>query len=107
MRGASETGVRGAMSGEAIPTSLVSGLRTFYFTAMEDASPDRDERIRDFLVRHGGPSNRPGREGKSQQGASGWSEIYAMDGYALRCEWSQVGTRHEMTYSEIAPVARA
>src|SRR5262245_27844247 len=74
---------------------------------MEDDSPDRVERIRDFLVRHGGPSAKQSREGKSQQGSRGWSEIYAMDGYALRCEWSQVGSRHEMSYSEIAPAAPA
>jgi hypothetical protein len=78
---------------------------TIKTSILKDASPDRDERIRDFLVRHGGPSSRPGAEGESQEGIRGWSEIYAMDGYALRCDWSRVGTRHEMSYAEVAPSA--
>ena len=73
----------------------------------QDVSPDRDDRIRDFLVRHGGPSDRPSREEETQQGICGWAEVYAMDGYALRCDWSRVGTRHEMTYAEIAPPSKA
>ena len=72
-----------------------------------DTSPDRDDRIRDFLARHGGPSGKPGRAEETQEGAKGWSEIYAQDGYALRCDWSRVGTRHEMSYSEVAPPPRA
>ncbi|HEX3848552.1 MAG TPA: hypothetical protein VHV81_14310 [Steroidobacteraceae bacterium] len=76
-------------------------------SGFKDASPDRDDRIRDFLVRHGGPGGKPSREEETQEGAKGWSEIYAMDGYALRCDWSRVGTRHEMTYSEIAPASRS
>ncbi len=73
--------------------------------APKDFSPDHDERVRDFFVRHGGPSAKAARAGELQAGITGWSEVYAMDGYALRCDWSLVGTRHEMTYSEVAPAA--
>jgi hypothetical protein len=43
------------------------------------------------------------RQGQAAGGLQGWSEIYANDGYALRCEWSTFGSREEMKYSEIAP----
>jgi hypothetical protein len=33
----------------------------------------------------------------------GWSEVYAADGYRLRCDWSRMGSREEMKFSEIAP----
>ena len=72
---------------------------------MDDLSPDHDERIKDFLARHGGPGSPAMREGKSAGGVEGWSEVYARDGYALRCEWSTFGAKERMTYSEIAPRA--
>ena len=72
-------------------------------SSFRDVSPDRDDRIRDFLSRHGGPAATPSREGEMQKGLKGWSEIYAMDGYALRCDWSKAGTRYELAYSEVAP----
>ncbi len=68
-----------------------------------DASPDSQDRIRDFLVRHGGPSPQPRREQVSESGVRGWSEVYAADGYRLRCDWSRMGSREEMSFSEIAP----
>jgi len=71
--------------------------------AMEDASPDHDDRLKDFFARHGGASARPMRKGQSGGGVQGWSEVYANDGYALRCDWSTFGTREEMKYSEVAP----
>lgn len=70
-----------------------------------DASVDNDDRIKDFFARHGGPAGKPTRQGDSQQGLQGWSEVYAEDGYTLRCDWTKFGSRAEMTYSEIAPVA--
>jgi hypothetical protein len=70
---------------------------------MKDRSPDYDDRLKDFLARHGGDGTKSGREGESDKGLLGWSEVYAKDGYALRCEWSTMGTLHEMKYSEIAP----
>ena len=70
---------------------------------MPDVSPDHDDRIKDFLARHGGASDRPEGNGESGAGLQGWSETYARDGYILRCEWSQSGSREEMRYSEIAP----
>jgi hypothetical protein len=72
---------------------------------MHDASPDHDDRLQDFFSRHGGRGGQPVREGESNGGVQGWSEVYAQDGYALRCEWSSFGSRREMTYSEIAPGA--
>jgi hypothetical protein len=70
---------------------------------MDDPSPDHDERIKDFFARHGGPGSAPACEGQSAGGVQGWSEVYAGDGYALRCEWSTFGSRETMKYSEIAP----
>jgi hypothetical protein len=70
---------------------------------MDDQSSDRDERERDFFARHGGRGARPPRKVRSTGGEQGWSEVYANDGYALRCDWSQFGSREEMKYTEIAP----
>jgi len=72
---------------------------------MRDPSPDGDERIRDFLARHGGAGCKTNREGESDGGMSGWTEVYAQDGYILRCVWSALGGLERMTYSEIAPGA--
>lgn len=69
---------------------------------MKDASPDHDERIRDFFGRHGGPG-RPSREGEDAGGQRGWSEVYAHDGHVLRCDWSRIGSREEMSYTERGP----
>jgi hypothetical protein len=66
-------------------------------------SPDHDERLKDFFARHGGPGPGSTRRGQSAGGVEGWSEVYASDGYVLRCDWSKLGTRDEMEYSEIAP----
>ena len=71
--------------------------------SMEDASPDHDERLKDFFARHGGPGPRGICRGQSAGGVQGWSEAHAGDGYVLRCDWSTFGTREEMKYSEIAP----
>jgi hypothetical protein len=69
----------------------------------ENASPDSQDRIREFLARHGGPSPRPSRAEITQSGVCGWSEVYAADGYRLRCDWSRMGSREEMRFSEISP----
>ncbi len=69
----------------------------------EVSSPDNDDRIRDFMDRHGGPSGRGETTGLSAGGLSGWSENYAADGYILRCEWSKAGDRHEMQFVETPP----
>jgi hypothetical protein len=74
---------------------------------MKDHSPDYEERLKDFLARHGGAATQADRAGESVKGMQGWSEVYARDGYVLRCEWSAMGGRHEMQYSEIAPHASA
>lgn len=74
--------------------------------SLEDASPDHEERLKDFFARHGGPGSGGIRRSDSSQDVQGWSEADAGDGYVLRCEWSTFGTRKEMTYSEIAPKGR-
>ena len=66
-------------------------------------SPDGDDRIRDFLARHGGRGAHPDRAGEIVAGICGWSEVYAADGYALRCEWSRIGGRQEMHFIEKPP----
>jgi hypothetical protein len=72
-------------------------------SADEGRSPDSDDRVRDFLARHGGRGARPDRAGEIVANICGWSEIYAADGYALRCEWSRLGGRHEMQFIEKPP----
>lgn len=67
----------------------------------DDDSPDHADRIQDFLSRHGGPGVRGMSAGESPGGIRGWSEIYAADGYALRCDWSLTGSRKEMKYVEM------
>ena len=66
-----------------------------------DSSPDREDRIQDFLQRHGGPAARERRSDKSTGGLQGWTEVYAADGYTLRCDWEVLGGRKEMKYSEL------
>jgi hypothetical protein len=68
-----------------------------------DVSSDGDERIREFLARHGGPAVPPSSCGSAAAGLNGWSEVYAADGYTLRCEWSRLGSRQEMSFTENPP----
>jgi hypothetical protein len=68
----------------------------------QDISSDHEERIDDFLGRHGG-RGKPRRSQESEGGDSGWFEVYAADGYRLRCEWSRIGSREEMTFTEAPP----
>jgi hypothetical protein len=75
--------------------------------APDDPSPDGEERICDFLARHGGAGSPSKRAGRDHLGAGGWYEIAAADGYRLRCEWSQMGGRAELRYFEISPEAHA
>jgi hypothetical protein len=75
--------------------------------ASGDSSPDSEDRIRDFFARHGGAGSAPRHEEKAPSGDRGWYEVYAADGYRMRCEWSSVGSREELKYSEIAPRAQA
>jgi hypothetical protein len=69
----------------------------------KDISPDRTERIEDFLLRHGGPSPQAPRSEEVTPEIQGWSEVYAADGYTLRCEWSRFGSTEQLKYSEIPP----
>jgi hypothetical protein len=68
-----------------------------------DKSPDSSDRIQDFLSRHGGVSTRPSEAHDIVPGIRGWSEVYAADGYTLRCEWTHTGERQQMTFTENPP----
>jgi len=69
----------------------------------EISSSDGGFRVAQFLARHGGPGSIGEREGQDEDGTRGWSEVYAADGYALRCEWSRMGAKTELQYSEVPP----
>jgi hypothetical protein len=68
-------------------------------------SSDSEDRVQDFLARHGGADAAP-PSGGTISPVRGWSEVYAADGYTLRCDWSRTGTKEEMTFSELPPAAR-
>ena len=68
-----------------------------------DISSDSNDRIQEFLARHGGPAACKGSAGNTVVGLSGWSEVYAADGYTLRCEWSRMGGLQEMKFTENPP----
>lgn len=71
----------------------------------EEDSPDHDERIKDFLARHGGLKGNP-NHGDGAGGLRGWSEVYAADGFVLRCDWSRSGDHEDRKYYEIPPGTR-
>jgi len=43
------------------------------------------------------------RAGNDRSGLRGWYEVYAADGYTMRCEWSRTGGLEELRYAEVAP----
>ncbi len=67
-----------------------------------DVSPDSRDRIEEFISRHGG-MGAPRRQAIDPAGFRGWYEIYAADGYRLRCDWSRMGGREELKFAEIGP----
>jgi hypothetical protein len=69
----------------------------------EGFSADHQDRVADFMNRHGGPAPAAGRSGRMDAGYRGWSELYAADGYVLRTEWSRYELRGTMNVSEIPP----
>jgi hypothetical protein len=69
----------------------------------ETTALDGDERITDFFARHGGAGHIDAKEGDKEFHTRGWSEVFAADGYKLRCEWSKAGTKTTMSFSEIPP----
>jgi hypothetical protein len=71
-----------------------------------DKSSDSDDRVQQFLARHGGPGMPKAASATDALGASGWSEVYAADGYILRCDWSSLGDRQEMKFTETPPAHR-
>jgi hypothetical protein len=66
-------------------------------------SVDGEERIIDFLNRHGGAAPDVEHEGDRFPGVTGWSEVHAADGYRLHCEWSTFGSERCMNFVELAP----
>jgi hypothetical protein len=72
----------------------------------DGTSPDSSDRILEFFSRHGGPGERRSEAGERVAGMSGWSEVYAADGYTLRCDWSRSGDREEMQFTELPPGPR-
>lgn len=80
-------------------------------TAANDDSPrqfsvDHEDRVVDFMNRHGGPARAECRQGQMDAGSRGWLEIYAADGYALRAEWSRNEMRATMRVSELRPLGQ-
>jgi hypothetical protein len=68
-----------------------------------DQSPDGNDRVEEFLARHGGPGTRETDIGSDPVGQSGWSVVYAADGYTLRCDWSRTGELQRMKFTERPP----
>ncbi len=74
-------------------------------TTLSPDNIDDDSRMRDFLARHGGAFGATPRRGESPDGLRGWSEVYAVDGHILRCDWSKEDDQTEMRYEERPPHA--
>jgi hypothetical protein len=72
-------------------------------TTLAPNSIDDDSRMRDFLARHGGAFGADPRRGETIRGRKGWSEVTAVDGYVLRCDWEKRGDQTEMRYEEHPP----
>jgi hypothetical protein len=94
---------------ERVRTSLGEGkdMNSSANTPLAPVSLDDNDRITDFLSRHGGAGSTPPRRGESTGGLAGWSEIFAADGHVLRCDWTRQGTRSEMSYEELPPAAES
>ncbi len=75
--------------------------------ASPEQSADHQDRIADFLKRHGGPAVSAIRQGRIDAGYRGWSEIHAADGYIMRTEWSRFELRSTLNVSEHPPTASA
>jgi hypothetical protein len=71
--------------------------------ASPEHSADHQDRIADFLKRHGGPAVSTIRQERIDAGYRGWSEIHAADGYILRTEWSRFELRSTLNVSELPP----
>jgi hypothetical protein len=70
---------------------------------LEEISLDHRDRIAEFKLRHGGSIEGAGRSELFESGCRGWSEIYAVDGYVLRVEWSRFEMRGAMRILEFRP----
>ena len=70
---------------------------------LEEISLDHRDRVADFKSRHGGSIESAGLIERSESGCRGWSEIYAVDGYVLRVEWSKFEMRASMRILEFRP----
>jgi hypothetical protein len=63
--------------------------------------PGDDDRLADFLARHGGRALVSERAADGELHTRGWWEVQAADGHKLRCEWSKAGTMTHMNFTEI------
>ena len=86
----------------------LQGIMTSEHISYESPFPtvlavDGRERVIDFLNRHGGAAPDAEHEAEANRGLSGWSEVHAVDGYRLRCEWSVLGSERRLNFVEIAP----
>ena len=70
---------------------------------IEEISIDHHDRVGDFERRHGGLIDGASRNESRESGCRGWSEIYAVDGYVLRVEWSRFEMRGAMRVLEFRP----
>jgi hypothetical protein len=68
-----------------------------------DGLLDQRERVAEFSGRHGGLAREARRTGLLEGGYVGWSEVYAVDGYVLRIEWSRTELRSTLQIFELAP----
>jgi len=69
----------------------------------KEISIDHHDRIGEFKRRHGGLIDGASRSKSFESGCGGWSEIYAVDGYVLRVEWSRFEMRGAMRVFEFRP----
>jgi hypothetical protein len=83
---------------QALPTEEVHPIGVD--ESPERLSADHQERVDDFMKRHGGPASSPRRHGRLDSGYRGWSEIDAADGYVLRTEWSRSELRVTLNVAE-------
>jgi hypothetical protein len=61
---------------------------------------DVEDRVQEFLLRHGGSAPVDRQSGAFDHGLRGWTEIRARDGYVLRIEWSKSSLRSTLVATE-------
>jgi hypothetical protein len=61
---------------------------------------DFEDRVHDFLHRHGDPAPALRRSESLDRGFRGWTEVTARDGCVLRIEWSRSALRFTLVATE-------